>query len=146
MLEDRSYSPKVSDQQPRSPQATFTPQTTTQAKSWRSDAPNPPWMGASHGWVPIDTHSIPVPFSEGRLWVARHSNTACHKMSPNSGRSMKYIPLNCRALSTLGFLKCPFLLFLSGFPNLGQYLRPYMIWSCSSLNFCQSPQGHIYIP
>ena len=30
---------KVSDQQTRSPQATFTPQTTTQTKSWRSDAP-----------------------------------------------------------------------------------------------------------
>ena len=37
--EDRTYSSKVSYQQPRSPQSTFTPQTPTQAKSWRSDAP-----------------------------------------------------------------------------------------------------------
>ena len=41
-------------------------------------------MGASHGWVPVDTHSTPVPSSEERLWVARHSNTAPNKMSPNS--------------------------------------------------------------
>ena len=34
--------------------------------------------------VPVDTHSTPVPSSEGRLWVARHSNTAPNKMSPNS--------------------------------------------------------------
>ena len=44
------------------------------------------WMGASDGWVPVKTHSTPVPSSEGRLWVARHSNTAPHKMSPNSYR------------------------------------------------------------
>ena len=55
------------------------------AKSWRSDATHHlVWMGASHGWVPVDTHSTPVSSSEGRLWVARHSNTARNKMSPNS--------------------------------------------------------------
>ena len=36
--EDRANSPNVSDQQPLSPQATFTPQTNTQAKSERPDA------------------------------------------------------------------------------------------------------------
>ena len=34
LWEDRSYSPKVGDQQRRSPQATFTPQATTGAGSW----------------------------------------------------------------------------------------------------------------
>ena len=34
--------------------------------------------------VPVNTHSAPVPSAEGRLWVSRHSNTALHKMSPNS--------------------------------------------------------------
>ena len=41
-------------------------------------------MGASHGWVPVDTHSTPVPSSKGRLWVPRHSSTAPNKMSQNS--------------------------------------------------------------
>ena len=42
-------------------------------------------------------------------------------------------------------LVCPFLFFsiLSGFPNFGPYFRPYMIWSRSRLNFCQSlPRPH----
>ena len=29
------------------------------------------WMGTSHGWVPVDTYSTPVPTSVGRLWVAQ---------------------------------------------------------------------------
>ena len=37
------------------------------------------WMGAPYGWVPVDTHSTPVPSSEGS-----HSNTAPNKMSPIS--------------------------------------------------------------
>ena len=43
----------------------------------------------------------------------------------------------------LWFLVRPSLLFsfLSGFPNLGPYFRPYMIWSSCRLNFCQSPPG-----
>ena len=30
---------------------------------------------------------------------------------------------------------------LSGFPIVGPYFRPYMIWSRSRLNFCQSASG-----
>ena len=43
----------------------------------------------------------------------------------------------------LWHLVFPFLLFsiLSGFPNLGPYFWPCMIWSGSRLNFCQSPSG-----
>ena len=39
----------------------------------------------------------------------------------------------------------PFLFFstLSGFSNLGPYFWPYMIWSGSRLNFCQSPSRYI---
>ena len=43
-------------------------------KSWRSDVPpHPAWRGASHGWVPVVTHSTPVPTPVGRLWVARNT-------------------------------------------------------------------------
>ena len=41
----------------------------------------------------------------------------------------------------LWLLVFPFLFFsiLSGFPSFGPYFRPYMIWSRSRLNSCQSP-------
>ena len=32
-------------------------------------------MGASHGWVPVNTHSTPVLTSVRRLWAARRSVT-----------------------------------------------------------------------
>ena len=38
--------------------------------SWRSDGSPSCLGGSSHGWVPVNTHSIPVPTSVGRLWVA----------------------------------------------------------------------------
>ena len=46
----------------------------------------------------------------------------------------------------LWLLGCPFLLFslLSGFTNFGPNFWPYMIWSGSRLNLCQSrPRPHI---
>ena len=44
--------------------------------SWRSDGSPSCLGGSSHGWVPVKTHSTPVPTSVGRLWVAHwHSNT-----------------------------------------------------------------------
>ena len=47
-------------------------------KSWRSDVPpHPAWRGASHGWVPVVTHSTPVPTPVGRLWVARNTTFVC---------------------------------------------------------------------
>ena len=59
--------------------------TTTQAKSWRSDAPIilPGWEHHTGG-SQLTPHSTPVPSKEERLWVARHSNTAPNKMSPNT--------------------------------------------------------------
>ena len=60
LLEDRSYSPKVIDQQTRSPQATFTPNNhaSKELALWCSH--HPAWMGASHGsyrsatgWTPL---------------------------------------------------------------------------------------------
>ena len=43
--------------------------------------------------------------------------------------------------SMLRFLFCQFLLFsiLSGFTNFCPYVWPYVIWSGSCLNLCQSP-------
>ena len=38
--------------------------------SWRSDGSPSCLGGSSHGWVPVRTHSTPVPASVGRLWVA----------------------------------------------------------------------------
>ena len=44
--------------------------------SWRSDGPPSCLGGSSHGWVPVKTHSAPVPTSVERLWLAHlHSNT-----------------------------------------------------------------------
>ena len=60
-------------------------------------------MGASHGFVPVNTHSTPVPSTEGRLWVARYSNTAPHKMSPNSD---KFGPEEYVKLEEVEFIKC----------------------------------------
>ena len=46
------------------------PQHTDQhGTSWRSDVPPPCLGGASHGWVPVNTHSTPVPNSVKRSWV-----------------------------------------------------------------------------
>ena len=40
---------------------------------WRSH--HPAWMGSSHGWVLVNTHSTPVRTSVWRLWVAQSTNT-----------------------------------------------------------------------
>ena len=39
--------------------------------SWRSDVPPPCLGGASHGWVPVNTHGTPVLTSARRPWVAQ---------------------------------------------------------------------------
>ena len=48
------------------------PQHTDQhSTSWRSDVPPPCLDGASHGWVPVNTHGTPVLTSVRRPWVAQ---------------------------------------------------------------------------
>ena len=49
-------------------------------------------MEASHGWVPVDTLSTPVPSSEGRLWVAQTTDTsrAPNVKSPAWWRSHRF--------------------------------------------------------
>ena len=81
LWEDRSSSPKVSDQQPRSPHATFTPQTTTQAMSWRADAPIilPGWE--HHTGASRLTPTIHRALFGGEMWVARHSNSTSQNES-----------------------------------------------------------------
>ena len=56
------------------------------SKSWRSDGSPSCLGGSSHGWVPVKTHSTPVPTSVGRLWVAHqlHNNNSLGKMSENA--------------------------------------------------------------
>ena len=39
---------------------------------------HPAWMRASHGWVPVNAHSTPVPGLPGRLWVAHRPSTTAH--------------------------------------------------------------------
>ena len=48
--------------------------------SWRSDGSPSCLGGSSHGWVPVKTHSTPVPTSVGRLWVAQ--DTPIHNNEP----------------------------------------------------------------
>ena len=40
--------------------------------SWLCCLHHPAWMEASHGWVPVDTHSTPVPTTVGRPWGAQN--------------------------------------------------------------------------
>ena len=50
---------------------TNTAQANTQARAGALMAHRPVWVGhPTHGWVPVKTHSAPVPTSVGRLWVA----------------------------------------------------------------------------
>ena len=44
----------------------------TQRASWRSGDPPPCLGGSLHRWVPVNTHSTPVPSRNGKLWVAQH--------------------------------------------------------------------------
>ena len=44
---------------------------TSTARAWRSDVPPLCLGGASHGWVPVNTHGILVLTSVRRLWVAQ---------------------------------------------------------------------------
>ena len=62
--------------QPRKPRA-------KELALWRSH--HPAWMGASHGWVPVNTHSTPVRTSVRRLWVARTTSTTRAQTSNPSG-------------------------------------------------------------
>ena len=44
-------------------------------------------MGSSHGWVPVDTHSTPVPTTVGRLWVAQNHTSPIPLTAPAWQRS-----------------------------------------------------------
>ena len=48
--------------------------------SWRSDVPPPCLGGASHRWVPVNTHGTPVLISVRRPWVAQPRPRAQHKL------------------------------------------------------------------
>ena len=54
--------------------------------SWRSDGSPSCLGGSSHGWVPVKTHSTPVPTSVGRLWVAHqlHDTTPMNPRKRNT--------------------------------------------------------------
>ena len=51
------------------------------SKSWCSDGSPSCLGGSSLGWVPVKTHSTPVPTSVGRLWVA-HQLHNTHNNEP----------------------------------------------------------------
>ena len=50
-------------------------QTNKHSTGWRSDVPPPCLCGASHGWVPVNTHGTPVLTSVRRLWVGSTTTT-----------------------------------------------------------------------
>ena len=62
--------------QPRKPRA-------KELALWRSH--HLAWMGAPHGWVPVDTHSTPVRTSVRRLWVAQTTSTSRAQTSNPTG-------------------------------------------------------------
>ena len=59
---------------------------TTQARVGALMSPSSCLDGASHGWVPVNTHSTPVPGTPGRLWVAHQQQ---QDMSPVRDRAHK---------------------------------------------------------
>ena len=56
--------------------AAITAQTTRNAIAGALMAQHPAWGGSSHGWVPVEIHSTPVPILVERLWVAHHEHTS----------------------------------------------------------------------
>ena len=59
---------------------------------WRSDGSPSSLGGSSHGWVPVNTHSTPVPGTPGMLWVAHSPRTLHrHQMSPRHPSSFNMV-------------------------------------------------------
>ena len=58
--------------------------------SWLWCLHHPAWMGASHGWVPVHTHSTPVPTTVGRPWRAQNHTSPILPTSPAWQRSLRY--------------------------------------------------------
>ena len=99
VLEDRSYSPKVRDQQ-----ATFTTSNFLLHKQPRKQRAGALMLtSSSHGWehhtgwVP-GHHSIPVPFSEGRLWGGSSQQ---HSTSQNESKLWQINEVNAFQLSSI---------------------------------------------
>ena len=62
---------------------------------WRSGVPHhPAWMEALHGWVPVDTHSTPVPSTEERLWVP-HKTTSPTPLASSNKSMLPISPITC---------------------------------------------------
>ena len=57
------------------------------SKSWRSDG------GSSHGWVPINTHSAPVPV-RGCLWLTHSPQHTIHNRVSKLDRAEKTKSVN----------------------------------------------------
>ena len=64
--------------------------------------------------------------------------------SSSSGPMEKYLSDFWHCQVSVSRLPTLVLLSLSSFPEPGPRFRPYMIWTCSRLIFCQSPPDHIF--
>ena len=75
-----------SNQPPQQVTTTTTAQANTQARAGALVPPSSCLAGSSHGWVPVKTHSTPVPTSVGKLgcWPALQHTT----MSPRKWSAM----------------------------------------------------------
>ena len=112
-MEAGAHPPNANDQQPLSPQATFTPQTTTQAKSWRFDAPIilPGWEHHTGGSRSTPTvHPCPLR-RRGCGWLVTTTHHLT-KMSPNSDMQQKTF---LTFLSVCSFLLSVFFFFFAFF-------------------------------
>ena len=88
----RGWDPRTHDRKNIANSSQPQAQAITQCASWRSDG-SPPCLGvSSHGWVPVNTHSTPVPGTPGRLWVAPSPRTLHrHQMSPRHQNSFSMV-------------------------------------------------------
>ena len=84
---------------------------------------------ARHGWCHVSFQFSPRIFESFFVILVIRINEVI------SSQSSSIVEL---LLLVFPFL---FLSILSGFTNFGPYFWPYMIWSGSRLNFCQSPPG-----
>ena len=66
------------------------------SKSWRSDGPSSCLDGSSHGWVPVNTHSAPVPV-RGCLWLTHSPQHTIHNRVSKLDRAEKTKSVNMEA-------------------------------------------------
>ena len=108
-------------------------------------------MGVSHRWVPVKTHSTPVPSKDGRLWVAHkglnNEPTKQHGSGvKQSAKIQKRAPNRAAWPQSLFWTRPASMISAGGailpmkLPNLGPLQRRTVSLTNSRLWFCHFPR------